>query len=111
MINKLEEFINQLSKLYLIYSIRFQKSIYEIHGFSRDLNKYILSFDKTYDDIIELINNKIGNIDNHNIEWYNLENTIKGDITYNSKLKNLLCRLSALLEEDYKTIEEKTNNW
>lgn len=108
LINKLEEFINQLSKLYLIYSIRFQKSIYEIHGFSRDLNKYILSFDKTYDDIIELINNKIGNIDNHNIEWYNLENTIKGDITYNSKLKNLLCRLSALLEEDYKTIEEKT---
>ena len=35
------------------------------------------------------------------------KNTISGNILYSSKVKNILCRLSAMLEENYKTTDFK----
>jgi hypothetical protein len=55
---------------------------------------------KSFDELIELINNKIGTIESHK-GGYDIESTLNGDITYNAKLKNIVCRLSAMLEENY----------
>jgi hypothetical protein len=51
------------------------------------------------------LNNKIGKLENHK-GWGDFENAINGDIVYNAKIKNILCRLSAMLEEDYLTSDE-----
>lgn len=96
-------FNRQLSKLYFIYSIRYQKAVNEIHTFTYSLIKTMV--DKSFEDIIKLINNKIGTLESHK-GWYDLEDTLNGNITYNSKTKNLICRLSAMIEEDYKSTEK-----
>jgi hypothetical protein len=54
---------------------------------------------------MSLLNNKIGKLENHK-GWGDFEHALKGDITYNAKIKNIICRLSAMLEEDYKTSDE-----
>jgi uncharacterized protein with ParB-like and HNH nuclease domain len=87
-ISKLFTFKKQLSKLFIIYSIRFQKLKSEIY------------YSFMYEVLDALINNKIGKVENHK-GWYDIENILKGDIVYNVKLKNIVCRLSALLDEDY----------
>jgi hypothetical protein len=98
--DKMFLFSRQLSKLYTIYSIKCQKAINHVHTFTYSVVNKIIN--GTYDEVIELINNEIGTIDNHK-GWYNLETILNGNIIYNGKLKNILCRLSAMLEENYKT--------
>lgn len=100
---KLQVFNRQLSKLYFIYSVRFQKSINDIHNFTHKLISTIIN--NSYDDVINTINAKIGKLENHK-EWYDLEAILNGNIVYNSKLKNLVCRLSAMIDEDYKATEK-----
>lgn len=102
--NKMLLFTRQLSKLYMIYSVRFLKSVNEIHTFTFSLIKDIIS--KSFDEVIESLNKKIGKLENHK-GWGDFENALTGDITYNAKIKNIICRLSAMLEEDYKTTDEK----
>lgn len=98
--NKMLLFIRQLSKLYIIYSIRFLKGINEVHSFTYLLNKKII--EGSFEDVMLSLNNKIGKLDNHKGHG-DFELALKGDITYNAKIKNIICRLSAMLEEDYKT--------
>lgn len=100
---KQQVFNRQLSKLYLIYSIRFLKAVNEMHTFTFTLIKTITN--KSFDEVINTINNKIGKLENHK-GWYDLENILNGNIAYNSKTKNLICRLSAMMEEDYKATEK-----
>ncbi len=96
-------FTRLLSKLYFIYSIRYLKAVNEIHTFTYSLIKTMS--DKSFEDVIDLINKKIGTLDSHK-RWYDLEDTLNGSITYNSKTKNLICRLSAMIDEDYKSTEK-----
>jgi len=96
-------FTRQLSKLYIIYSIRFLKAINEVHSFTYSLINEIIK--SSFDEVMLTLNNKIGKLENHK-GWGDFENALTGDITYNAKIKNLICRLSAMLEEDYKTNEE-----
>lgn len=99
--NKLLLFNRQLSKLFSIYSIRYQKLKSEIYyTFMYELIDTIIS--GNIDTSIELINTKIGKLEDHKYS-YDLEEILKGDITYNTKLKNIVCRLSAMLEEEYKS--------
>lgn len=100
---KLLVFNRQLSKLYFIYSIRFQKSVNEMHTFTYSLVKAIIH--KPFEEVMERINKKIGKLGNHK-GWYDLEHTLNGNIAHNSKMKNLLCRLSAMLEEDYRATDQ-----
>lgn len=101
--NKMLLFTRQLSKLYIIYSIRFLKAINELHSFTYSLIKEIIG--GSLEEVMSLLNNKINKLENHK-GWGDLENALKGDITYNAKIKNIICRLSAMLEEDYKTSDE-----
>ncbi|MBS1645240.1 MAG: DUF262 domain-containing protein [Bacteroidetes bacterium] len=101
--NKMLLFTKQLSKLYIIYSIRFLKAINEVHTFTYSLIKKIIN--GSFTDVMDTLNNKIGKLEDHK-GWGNFENALTGDITYNVKIKNIICRLSAMLEEDYKTDDE-----
>lgn len=101
--NKMLLFTRQLCKLYTIYSIRFLKAINEVHSFTYSLIKKII--DGSFEEVMSLLNNKIGKLENHK-GWGDFEMALKGDITYNTKIKNIICRLSAMLEEDYKTSDE-----
>ncbi len=94
---KLAVFVKQITKLFLIFSILYQKSVNEIKGsFNSQLVKLIVT--GNYDSVMRFIDDKI----HQNAEWKRkkLEGLVSGDILYSAKLKNILCRLSALLEED-----------
>jgi uncharacterized protein with ParB-like and HNH nuclease domain len=92
-------FNRQISKLFIIYSIRFQKLKSEIYyTFMYEILDTMMN--KSSSELIQLINSKIGKVENHK-GWYDIENIINGDIIYNSKLKNIICRLSALIDEEY----------
>ncbi len=93
-------FTRELSKLYSLYSVLFLKSISEIHSFTYSLTKAIIS--EPFDTIIEMIINKISSYtdyrgDNKKV----LQNDLNGSIVDNAKIKNILCRLSAMLDENY----------
>lgn len=97
---KMFQFTRQLSKLYSLYSVLFLKAIGDIHTFTYSLTKAIIN--EPFVKIIELINNKISSPavyrgDSKQV----LINDLNGGIVYNAKIKNILCRLSAMLEENY----------
>lgn len=99
--NKLAIFTKQLTKLYLIYSLIYQKSINEINSsFTSQLTKLIVN--DSFDSVMEFINEKL----NQHYDWKKkkLTQILSGDILYSAKVKNILCRLSALLEEDITSI-------
>lgn len=98
-------FVRHLSKVYFIYSVRFQKSIYEINNWTYDLIKEIINGD-SYESVIEKIKDKIANREAHNVGYYDLDWFVSENLTDNAKRKNLICRLSAMLEEDYKSEDE-----
>ncbi|MCD4652271.1 MAG: HNH endonuclease family protein, partial [Candidatus Cloacimonetes bacterium] len=96
-------FTRQLCKLYVIYSIRFLRAVNVIHTFTYSLVKILMN--KTMNEVIETINQKIGTLDNHK-GWGDFEVALTGDITYNRKVKDIICRLSAMLEENYTTSDQ-----
>lgn len=99
---KLYAFSIRLIKLYLLYSIYYQKSVNEINStFSSKLVSKIVNED--YGNVMQFIEDKFVS---QNKYWRTrFINTISGNILYSSKVKNILCRLSAMLEENYKTID------
>lgn len=98
-VNNLFVFKQQLSKLFLVYSIRFQKLKTEIYyTFMYEVLDALIN--KSSAELIALINAKTGTVDDHK-GWYDIEQILNGDITYNAKLKNIVCRVSAMLDEDY----------
>lgn len=99
---KIFTFIKQLSKVFIIYSIRFQKSINEIHRFIYSLLQTIDK--KSYLEVINEINQKIEDNKQHalsHLSWYLTEN-----LTQNRKRKDIVCRLSGMLEEDYENSKD-----
>lgn len=97
---KMFQFTRQLSKLYSLYSVLFLKAIGDIHTFTYSLTKAIIN--EPFDKIIEMINNKISSpVVYRGDSKQVLINDLKGGIVYNAKIKNILCRLSAMLEENY----------
>jgi hypothetical protein len=90
-------FVRQLSKLYCLYSILYFKAIGEIHSFTYDLTKSIL--DNSFEDIIEKINGKINTQESLGNNRNYLEDFLRGGITYNARTKNIICLISAILEE------------
>jgi uncharacterized protein with ParB-like and HNH nuclease domain len=91
-------FLHKICKLYVIYTIRFQKAINEIHTFTYDLIDKILS--GNYDRVMNLIIKKIGTLEDHK-GGNDIEEILNGNIVYNKKLKDIVCRLSAMLHENY----------
>jgi hypothetical protein len=91
-------FMRKLCKLYTIYSIRYQRAIGEIHTFTYDLIDEIIK--ENNDNVIDFITKKIGTLEDHK-NWYDIEEKLNGNIATNKKLKDIVCRLSAMLHENY----------
>jgi hypothetical protein len=94
--------VKLLSKVYFIFSVRFQKSIYHIHSITQEIIQDIV-LGKSNESIELKLLNLIGDRKSHNAGYYDLDWFLSENLTENAKRKNLICRLSAMLEEDYKT--------
>jgi len=100
--DKMLIFNRQLSKLFFIYSVRFQKLIGGIYySVMQEIIKTLIN--KSYEETMSIINEQIGNEKKHNPNWYDLNWFLTENLTENTKRKNLICRLSAMLKENYKT--------
>lgn len=100
---ELIRFSKELVKLYFVYSIVYQKSVYKIHSFSYEIYRDIFleeDTDKLGENLINKIRNRldINEYGDCSLKSF-FESHIEGDIVYNSRKKNLLCRLSAALDE------------
>ncbi len=89
---KLEKFVIELQKTLVVYSVGFDKAINDMHNFLRGLVETII-VDKDFEKIIKALNDK------REACKSGYENTIKSDIFYNAKKKNLVCRTSAIIDE------------
>ena len=105
--HNLMAFMRKLSKLYTIYTIRYQKVIGEIHTITYDLIGKILSGNN--DSVMKFITKKIGTLNDHKDSggWYDLEELLNGGILYNKKIKDIVCRLSAMLHEKYTSTQQE----
>ena len=95
-------FTRQLNKLFTIYSVRYQKIKNDIYyGFMQSVIDAIVN--KPFVDVMSLINNKIGKEEDQSPGQYDLNWLLSEELTENAKRKNIVCRLSAMLDEDYTT--------
>lgn len=100
--DKLYEFSEKLIKLHLLYSVVYQKSVNAIKG--QFTNKLIdLLVNSNYSDLLDHIEKKLSSESGGELKRFS--DIINGDILFSAKVKNILCRLSALLEENYMTTE------
>lgn len=87
-------YTNKLVKVYLVYSLKFQKAINNIKGtFNSEVMKSLVD-ESDLDSMLQILDKKLA--ENDRVRF---ENLISGDIVYSAKFKNILCRMSALLEE------------
>ncbi|MCX2837881.1 DUF262 domain-containing HNH endonuclease family protein [Salinimicrobium sp. MT39] len=102
---KLLYFTRQLNRLFFIYSVRFDKRINEIYStlMHRVIDRLV---NGSYEEVMSIINDKIGKETSHNTGWKNLNYSLTTNLVENAKRKNLICRLSAMLEENYKSTEQ-----
>lgn len=92
---KLSELLIALNKLFFIYSLIYAKSVYEIHSFMFSLQKSLIN--NGLEQVMELIYEKLKTVKNEKQVW--IKNVLEGYITDNAKKKNLICCMSAYLEE------------
>ncbi len=98
--------VKLLSKVYFIFSVRFQKSIYHIHSITNEIIQDIV-LGKSNESIEFKLLHLIGDRKSHNTGYYDLDWFLSENLTENLKRKNLICRLSAMLEEEYQTTDVK----
>lgn len=91
----LSELLIAINKLFFIYSIIYAKSVYEIHSFMFSIQKSLIN--DGIDKVMRLINEKLTSVKNDKQGW--IRDVLEGYITDNAKKKNLICCLSAYLEE------------
>jgi uncharacterized protein with ParB-like and HNH nuclease domain len=96
-------FVKKISKLFVSYSVIFDKAIGNMHTFVYSVISKLIDEKASYDEILNFIESKLNAL----IPYYEKPNrevfqsAIQGNIFYNHKKKNLLCRISAMLDEDY----------
>ncbi|MFL0147944.1 DUF262 domain-containing HNH endonuclease family protein [Tenacibaculum maritimum] len=100
--NLQNQFMIKLSKILWLYSVSYAKSINECHRFIRNLYKEMFS-GSTIHQILERIEEKILLFKNDPEKANRLNNKLNQPITDNHTHKNLICRLSAMLDEQYKS--------
>jgi hypothetical protein len=88
-------FLRKLSKVYVIYSLRFGKPVKEIKTFTWSLVEIMLRGD--FEELMRALDAKILEAKEFQGE---LKDVLQGDMTINGGVKNIALRLSAMLEED-----------
>jgi hypothetical protein len=107
---KLSELLVVLNKLFFVFSIIFAKSVYEMHNFMYSIQRSLIN--KDIADVMTLLYDKLNVVRDRNTNNKVIENALNGYITDNSRRKNLICWISAYLDEivisdDIKKVEEK----
>jgi hypothetical protein len=92
--------IQEFSRLYITFSLLFQKQVNSIHSFTKDIASEITN-GTNIDDIIDKIKQKYIS---HKTE---IQKIINGDIFWNPKIKNILMRMSAAIDENYQGVSIK----
>lgn len=92
---KLSELLIVINKLFFIYSIIYAKSVYEIHSFMFLVQKSLIN--DSIEEVMRLIDEKLKSVKND--KYGSIKNVLEGYITDNAKKKNIICCLSAYLEE------------
>jgi uncharacterized protein with ParB-like and HNH nuclease domain len=89
---KLSNLLTLLNKLFFVYSIIYARSINSMHSFVNGIYKNLVKIN--YDELINLIKIELLNSD-----YEKTKTVISGIITDNARKKNLICCLSAYLNE------------
>jgi len=103
------EIVKEMNKLVLVYSVIFDKSIGSIKTFLYSLYSDIVKNGDKAEVLIQKMRKKKEEI----VQQWNksaveaFKETLQKDIFYNAKKKNLLCKLSAFLEETEVSYHEK----
>jgi hypothetical protein len=92
----------QMAKLLFIYSVKFGKAVNECHGFVRRILKAMFA-ESDPQRIIDMINLEIGRHESTDLKIGEFEQKINQSIAGIPKTKYLLCRLGAMLHENYRT--------
>ena len=95
-----------LNKLFVIYSLYYDRAVSDIHTFVFNLSKKIFEKNTTIEVIKEEIQNKIQDFKNSE-DFYYFDFVLKGPIYYSARKRNLMCLLSAYFEERKDTSLEK----
>lgn len=98
-------FYKQLAKLFIVYSCLFLKAINEIHTFSYSLLQLMLKADSEM--VIDAVVKKMDRVWKPEV-LHSFKVVLDGGIAYNAKIKNIVCRLSAMLDEEYQTDDVRT---
>lgn len=94
-------FMKMLSRIFLVYSVIFDKGINNLHSFVYGLKTKLIKNNVSKEDLIKKIKDKL----NSDVQAWNkpakevFREVVSGNIFYNGKKKGLLCWLSAFLEE------------
>jgi hypothetical protein len=102
---KLAEFIKEIVKIHLIYSLGYARVIYKQNAiFTSEVVEAILN--KNADGCIKYLKDYNSKIDN-DIKYF--KTVLNGDIISHrgGKVKNIICRLSALLEKKLESTDKK----
>ncbi|MCP4438779.1 MAG: HNH endonuclease [Aureispira sp.] len=99
-LKKLHSFTKLLIRYLLIYSIRYRKVVNRAKTFCYDVIRHILKPGSTEDSTLALLKDALGKLKNEEWRYNQLTSSLKAnDIFEASRKKNLLTRLSAMLEE------------
>ena len=90
---KYNQLIQVLSRLYISYTLMYQKQINSIHQFTKNIFQKLITNPKNIDEVIKEIKEKYIEQDER------IKKIISGDIFWNPKIKNILTRMSAAIEE------------
>ncbi|WP_405377508.1 DUF262 domain-containing protein [Nonlabens sp. Asnod3-A02] len=103
----MSDFKIKLSKLLIIYSVKFGKAVNECHNFIRTILKSMFS-ETNPQRIIDLIDAEIRRHSSTDLDKGHFEIKMNESIASIPKSKYLLCRLGAMLSEDYLTSNERS---
>lgn len=90
---KYNQLMQELSRLYISYTLIYQKQINEIHRFTANIFQELVQNAANIDTIIVKVNDKYTSIEEK------VNKVISGNIFGNPKIKNILTRMSASIDE------------
>jgi hypothetical protein len=93
--NKLSELLIILNKIFIIYSIIYAKSVYEMHSQMFKIQKCIIN--NNFEEVINFTNSIL--LSSQNSYYNRVKDVLEGIITDNAKKKVIICCLSVYLDE------------
>ncbi len=100
-VEKLPLFMRLVSSYLLIYSLLFEKTVYHAHSTIRKLLVYMYKENTPVHDVIEFLRKEIKQeVPTRGNPMSAIERILNEDIVYSTKKKNIVCRLSAMFDED-----------